>query len=340
LDRTDFFKRLEYHQKIWNAPHLLELLEKHSTSPFKLRPDFALLWNDSDFDEFLSPYLAAPFGNLSRNLLAEKSFGEMAELLCFEGFLLTTERDEAFKPLRLFLEEEARLLRNVHRENYGMLRDKIIHWIEGYWREFFNTLPREFYEIKIQIVTCLVNIGVEIQKERRKDCRSTSKQLAGLTDMPESLRQTILSNHAAYNSSRFQTRNRWWLAWIIFIFIRVVANNGCDSNSNSQFTDYTKYIDQFTIDSVIKLKPNLDSFRLLDTLAPLSESFKTILDRYERLKSDTMLIVPDTSSIEEFIEKSGIKTVLLHQKDTANKSTRVQEDSVLESSLPDSSSLQ
>ena len=159
----------------------------------------------------------------------------MADLLRYEDFLQPAEREEAFRPLRVFLEENIKSLRNTTAENYSIMRPKISHWIDSDWYLFFNNLPHEFYDTKTDITTWLINIGVEIQKSHRRDCKKMSKQLISLQDTPESLRTTIVSNHAAYTGSSSYSGNwkgGFWIFWVILMLIRAISSNGCGENKN------------------------------------------------------------------------------------------------------------
>jgi hypothetical protein len=244
IERPDFLQRLVFHKQIWKRPQILQLLE-NNIADFSgtLRSEFALLWNNKAFDEFFSPYFAGPFNYLSRTLLADTCLREMGDLLAYENFLLPAEREEAYRPVRVFLDENLKILRNVNRENYKIMRPKIVHWIGKEWHQFFNNLPHEFYDIKFDIINYLVNIGVAIQKSHRRDCRQMSEQLILLQDAPERLMEIIASNHNVYTRSSGSTWSFGWgrgfgVAWLIFMLFRVVASDGCGDNK----TPYKEFI--------------------------------------------------------------------------------------------------
>lgn len=242
IDRPDFMQRLVFHQKVWQQKQVLTLLEKNTADLKTIKEEFSPFWNNQAFDEFFSPYFAGPFSYISRNLLAAGKLTELGNLLAYEEFLLPAEREEAYRPIRIFLDENFRLLRNINGENYDIMRPKITHWIDTDWHLFFNNLPHEFYEIKNDIITRLINIGVAVQKSHKPDCRSVSIQLIALTDTPESLRQVIVSNHAVYmggGSSRSSGSSSWrvilWILWIGFMISRM-SGDGCNgSNSNYEY---------------------------------------------------------------------------------------------------------
>jgi hypothetical protein len=212
IERPDFPSRLTFHEMIWKSPQMLQLLEENTADITTIREAFDPFWNNEEFDHFFSPYFCGPFAYLLRTLLTTPDWEHLAELLCFEGFLEPTEREEALKPIRLFLDENRKILRNVSGENYGIMRPKMTHWVVGQWAPVFNNLPHEFYDIKNDITLLLINIGVGIQKSHRRDCRKISAQLIELQDLPENVRETIVSNHFIYAKPRLRLRQNWWVA--------------------------------------------------------------------------------------------------------------------------------
>jgi len=253
LEHPNFRERLQFHKEIWNAPPLLNLLEDNTIDFLTIRDGFRSFWNNSEFDVFISPYFAGPFNYVSRVLLTDLRLPEMGELLTFEDFLQAADREEAFRSLRIFLDESLRILRNTTVENYKIMRPKISHWIEMEWYGFFNNLPHEFYDIKHDLIVHLVNLGVGIQKKYRSDCRRMSDQLVSLQEMPESIRQTIVSNHSAYHGSKSTSfRGYFWVGWLIFIVVRAVGSGGCgDTGNDYQFqkSDFSKY----EVDSLVRI---------------------------------------------------------------------------------------
>jgi len=240
IDRPDFLIRLGFHKQLWNSPAVLQLLENNTFNSVGISDEFKPLWNNKEFDEFFSPYFAGPFNYISRTLLTGWQVSEMSDLLAYEDFLLPDEREEAFQPIRLFFDDNVRLLRNINSGNYKMMRPKIVHWIDTDWHAFFNSLPHEFDDAKYAVVSCLVNIGVAIQKTHRRDCRKISEQLILLRDTPESLRSVIVSNHVVYTRGRrfsFQGRSPFWLIWVALALFRLVSNNGC----NDDKPDYNNF---------------------------------------------------------------------------------------------------
>lgn len=246
IDREDFMQRYVYHKRLWESPELLSLLEKNTVDFFAVRDEFNEFTGDEVFDVFFSPYFAGPFNYLSRNYLAQLNFIEMAQLLEYEDFVQPAERDEAFRPLRLFLDENLRLLRNVNKDNYKIMREKIRPWVEDSWGAFLNYVPHELYEQKTEIVVKLVNIGVAVQRSHRADCRAMSYQLVAVSDLPEELIKTIASNHSVYTRNEGSSGSGCFsssgvIFFVIFLFLRLIASDGCDSSRSSSDDFFRKY---------------------------------------------------------------------------------------------------
>lgn len=246
IEQPDFARRLKFHKQIWASPQILLLLENNAVDLVEITNEFKPFLGNKEFDEFFSPYFVGPFNYLSRTFLADNRLRDMGNLLAYEDFLQPSEREESFRPIRVYLDENLRTLRNVNKDNYDMMRSKFAHWVDDDWYLFFNNLPHEFYEIKNEITTFIINIGVAVQKKRRKDCRLMSEQLISLSETPESLRNVIVSNHAVYTGSSASSgsiswRSVFWIIWIVIMLIRGINSCGGDSSGDSK--NYFRYYD-------------------------------------------------------------------------------------------------
>jgi hypothetical protein len=242
LEHPEFEVRLQYHQQLWKAPMLLKWLEKNEAQLSYIDNEIKPFLGNRNFDDFFSPFFSVPFSNAARNLLLENRLANMEALLVYEDFLLPAEREEAFKPIRLYLDDAERTLRNIIDQNYSMMRPKITHWITQDWHKFFNALPDEFYDIKYEIVTQLINIGVDVQKNHMKDCKLISKQLVLLNDAPEHLESLIKSNHQIYaeNSSTSISTIVRILFFVAIIAVRVATIDACKTSTNHFDLDQIK----------------------------------------------------------------------------------------------------
>jgi hypothetical protein len=227
IEHPQFPVRLVYHKKIWQHKNLLALLENNSWNQAAVDTEFPDFFLDKEFDRFFSPYFASPFNYVTRSFLNEQNFRGVAKLFQYEDFLQPEEREEAFRSVRIFLDENLRLLRNVVQENYSTMRPKIKHLMSDDWALLINSMPHEFYDIKCDMAVHLINLTVKLQKSEKKDCKAFSAQLVAMKDMPENLRKTIVNNHSVYNKVGGGGSNWRWLIWVAFILIKVLAMGGC-----------------------------------------------------------------------------------------------------------------
>lgn len=273
IERPDFPQRLKFHQQIWKSPQILHLLEESSADLIAIHSEFKPFLGNKEFDEFFSQYFVGPFNYLSRTFLAENKLRDVGTLLAYEDFLQPAEREEAYQPIRVYLEENIRILRNINNDNYNMMRPKLAHWIDTDWYLFFNYLPHEFYDTKNEITTFIINIGVAVQKTHRKDCRAMSEQLISLNETPESLRNIIVSNHAVYTGSSASGRSSWrvvfWIIWIVFMIIKGAGDGGCGGSSNNNYdfkNSIPYYQPQFKLtDSTLKLLADSSKRIMIDS---------------------------------------------------------------------------
>lgn len=232
----DFPKRLVFHHRIWKKPALLNLLEDNKVNVPGVINDLDSFQNDPEFDEFFSPYFAAPFNYTARNLIGDHNLFQLGDWLSVEGFVLAPQKETALKSIRIFLEENARIFRNLNQDNYGAFRSKLLQWFRFGWHRFFNNLPEDFHAVKEDMVVNLINHSVRIQKSNREDCQNISNELMQLHGLPDNIRNTIESNDKVYNA-RFGTSSSstssgsgsyWWVIWVVIALLRLATNGGCN----------------------------------------------------------------------------------------------------------------
>ncbi len=234
IERTDFLTRLHYHQRLWEYPFLLSMLEDNEANFPEVKVALDNFQNDPEFDEFFSPYFAAPFNNVSRTCINNINLLDAGEWLRFESFLLPADRETAFMAIRIFLDDSIKLFKNISVANYDSFRPKIRTWIMYGWHNLVNNLPHEYYHYKEEIAVNLVNVTVTLEKHYKQDSRDISHGLIQLTSVSPELRGIIVNNDSVYNgvpassssSSSGSSFNYWWLVWAVFIFARM-ASGGC-----------------------------------------------------------------------------------------------------------------
>lgn len=224
LDHPDFEARFTYHRRLWNSKTILCFLEEKAFNYFDFNDELKEYYHDTDFDHFFSPYFSLSFNYGIRTFLNDHRFEDASRLLLFENFLVPDDREEAFSPLRIYLEENLRILRNINEENYSAFSPQAAHWTFPSWAHMLNSLPDELYDKQKEIAFYLVNITVAIQKKHPKDCKKISQELTHLTGLPEDLGNTIASNHKVYKGSSSGTP--WGvIVWVVIILLRVMS--GC-----------------------------------------------------------------------------------------------------------------
>jgi hypothetical protein len=226
LDRPDFLQRLAYHKALWENTAILVLLEDNALNIYDFRTQIEQFENDPRFDQFFSPYFEIPFNYISRSYLNEGRFENLGELLLYEDFLLPAQKEGGFKAVRLFLDENIRLLKNTSAVTLEQTRLQIDHWIFKPWRAFLNALPDEFHAQKVDLAVHLVNVTVLFQKENRHLSASITMELATLNGLPEHLQQTIRSNNKAFRNTgnSDNSGNYGWMIWAAIILIRFVSS--------------------------------------------------------------------------------------------------------------------
>ncbi len=229
LDKEDFLQRLPHHIGVWENKSILVLLEKNIFNKTDLRPEIKKFNNNKDFDEFFSPFFAIPYNTISRALLNESKFSDLGELLLYEDFLQPAERELGFKSIRLYLDENIYLLKNVSEVNLDATLTKLAAWTKAGWYEFINYLPYEFDSTKNDLVVYLISLTVKIQHSHKKICRTISNELVQLTDLSPDLLDTIENNDRVYKGTNIKQKtgagpaNYWWVIWVVLLLIRALA---------------------------------------------------------------------------------------------------------------------
>ncbi|RZJ32829.1 MAG: hypothetical protein EOO18_09735 [Chryseobacterium sp.] len=205
---------------------MLLLLEKNSINIYELNGAMQQFQHDPVFDTFFSPYFVQPFYYVSRTLINESKFDQAAELLLYEDFLQLPEKEEGFKAIRMFFDEQIRTLKNLSPVTYQQGQQKIDNWIYAPWRNFLNALPEEFEPDKIELVFHLVNATVIFQKPNRHLAKSIAFELAEVKGIPNDLMKTINNNRKAFSQSTSSSSGNYgWMIWAGIILVKLIS--GC-----------------------------------------------------------------------------------------------------------------
>ena len=224
LERPDFETRYRYHRSIWDDKSVLDLLEQNAFNYYDFDTQMRKYANDDSFDPFFSSYFAVSFAYLSRVFVNEGRFSELYNLLTFEEFIGEADREEAFRSLRVFLDDSIKTFRNVSTESYANFKDEMRVWGHSGWSNVLNILPVELEDRKGNICFHLVNVTVAIQKTHRSACKFISKELINVNGLSYDLEKIIKGNHKVYTASK-GTGGYGWIIWVVIILIKALS--GC-----------------------------------------------------------------------------------------------------------------
>ena len=227
IENPDFFERLSYHKRIWESKHLLETLERNELNLPEVFAALKNFSNDEVFDNFISSYFAVSFNNVVRGYLNPAKLQVLGDWYRCESYVLTQDKEEAYKATRIFLDENIRLLKNVNTQNFKTFRPQIAHWFTKGGANFFNNLPDTFHDEKNQIVFHMINICVAIQRNFKYDCKTLSRELTCMQNLPEDYQKIIDSNHRIYmgesaSSSSDGEKSYGWIIWVVIVIIRII----------------------------------------------------------------------------------------------------------------------
>ncbi len=250
LDATNWAERLELHQKIYSCKSILNFLERNKANWAGLQSDFEAVQLDDKFDSFFSPYFAIAFNNVTRICLNRELIAEQADLLQYRDFILPQHQEEGYKTLRLFLEDNIKVIKNISQENYDIMKPKMLFWLKPNWHLLLNNLPDDFFVYRDDLVHLLINLTVQLQFKSKADAIAISNNLIALQGLNPEHKRIIESNHSAYigNSNYNNSNNKssseggvgkiiWGIIWVIFIFVRV--GNSC--NKSKSYDDSYRY---------------------------------------------------------------------------------------------------
>ena len=232
IQHPEFERRMAYHLKLWEHPHLLNVLEKDELNITEVRREIRDFEGDDYFDQLFSPFFAEPFNNLTRNLIQQNRLADLGVWFELEPFLQPSDRDIALKTARIFLEEQTRLIKNVTADNFKVMREQVEVWFSTDWYQFLNSLPEEFHDMRNVLCANLINLSVALQKKYRQHAIWISDNLTKVLHLPDSMSTLIHNNHSAFqggsSSSGDSGTSYTWIIWVIIILLKLmVASRGC-----------------------------------------------------------------------------------------------------------------
>lgn len=185
IEQPNFLQRLDFHEKIWQEPALLQLIEK-SRIDFSTFQSLHNIQVSSDFVRFISPFMIVPFDKTMKILLSNGNFKDATTWLSVQKFMEKEDMFDAFQSFTFFCEKSFFLFRNISRENYQSKLETIDIWTNKSqdWAIFFNALPEFLIEYREEISHGLTHLLVELQFPSIKRAYVISKMLLKLNVSP------------------------------------------------------------------------------------------------------------------------------------------------------------
>ncbi|QES87385.1 hypothetical protein [Rhizosphaericola mali] len=272
IEQPNFLQRLDFHEKIWQEPALLQLIEKGRIdfSTFQSLHNVQVTF---DFVRFISPYMIIPFDKTMKILLSNGNFKDATTWLSVQKFMEKEDLFDAFQSFTFFCEKSFFQFRNISRDNYLSKLEIIDIWTnkDQNWATFFNTLPEFLIEYREEISHGLTHLIVELQFPNIKKAFAISKMLTTLNVSPtqeELIKKNneIIKKHYRQENKPAIFSDRSIRFWLFggFILIRVIYwmvqnNQSTNSYENNRMTFPTTQTHN-TIDSILeKAKTKNDS---------------------------------------------------------------------------------
>lgn len=198
IDSPDWEKLISYHRQIWENPFLLNLLEKNT---FHLYSRIKTSIDDQDFIDFLSPYLSHSAKHIFRTQLIKNNFGVISSLMNWLNKIDFTDKEEAYSPIRVYINDAVSLFKNLNSDNIGQHSDDIYVWQYLYWQHMVNELPDSMYSYKSNLAVALVNFTARVQKVHIGLVYDISSRLVQLKGLDADIEDIIKGNHKIYSSN-------------------------------------------------------------------------------------------------------------------------------------------
>lgn len=200
LAQEDYKVQLHFHIQIWNNKPFLDLLE-YRTVELKMLSDILAFNNDPTFCQFVSPYFAKPFRNVSNYLLADLLLSDLYVFVKAQSYISIVNAEVAYESFVNYFENALYVLRNINSTNWKRRLPEIRRWAPRDWALVLNNLPDYLYGYKEQIAECLTHLLFIMQYDDKTMCYSISSWLAELKIDSQEIAETIQENHLVYKSA-------------------------------------------------------------------------------------------------------------------------------------------
>lgn len=229
IENPDWEKRLQYHLLVWNTKGLLKYLEEDSIRLYESRKDWLHFAKDKEFVKFVSPYFAESYSGIMKYFLNPVVFQNARDWLVYLVFVEEEHQEQALAPLRQFLDNAIRLLKNINKDTYRSKIDDVIPWTRN-CDILINNLPPSLFHYKKDLAEAIINLTVEIQATDISTAFYLSGCLIQFQDLNPNLEKLVKDNHKIYdhivNAKHNKTSGRSKIGsffsnlFIIFIIIK------------------------------------------------------------------------------------------------------------------------
>lgn len=299
LSDEHFERHWDFHRKIWDNKFLLDVLEREAVDMKQLREVLAFK-NDAAFCQFISPYFATPFNNITKVLLNNQFARDLYLWLQTKVYLGQDDEEVAYASLRIYLDEALYLFRNINSTNYEDKLAEIGRWETPEWANVLNSLPDYLFHYRDAVAEGLTHVLVVMQRNQRRMCYEISSWLVKLNISSPHLVETIKKNHYIFKnnkgtSSSFKFSQNRWIYFVIIVIVRVCISAGSCNHSSTT----NSYQDMMDATTPIK-QP------LVNTISDNTENKKTDKEKvYANLNYQEIAQLFYNTYIGDPIESSG-----------------------------------
>jgi hypothetical protein len=235
------------HYTIYSHKALLDFLERQTFDPEGFKAAETLLY-DGRFKAFVSPYFTAAFDKVLNELLRDEKYASLNSLLLYNSFIHPDQEHEAYRRVRIYLDELGHMLKNLNWEKFSADESILYFLYEEEWIRFVNRLPPSFDTARDELVRLLLQVVYRFQRKSSwyylyRCCLQIKKIESSEGQTVQEYEKIMKENSRAETNKGSKSSGRPSVLRIVFICIWVVFliyrwGNGCGSNVSKY--DYSK----------------------------------------------------------------------------------------------------
>ncbi|HEY0066857.1 MAG TPA: hypothetical protein VGB46_05830, partial [Flavisolibacter sp.] len=150
------------HCTIYAHEALLRFVEKQEFDAEKFGDARNLLYN-GPFISFLSPWFAASFDTVTNDMLRQDDLDSLNKLLGYRSFILPDHEHDAYRRIRIHLDELQHMLKNLSWEKFSAGESILYFLFDDEWISFVNRLPDSFATTRDELVRLLLQVIYRFQ---------------------------------------------------------------------------------------------------------------------------------------------------------------------------------